>query len=165
MSPGKLVLHDVKQHINKTFFCASLTSRDKGICSREVHELADSNPARATNLYDAEIRKCRWIFCQIRMTKQGTDAGKARCILPDRPLEGKLAAFESRAQYLKSDALAPLYWGGGQHREPERRQPVGTVLGGRFLARRIIGAQRVAHVLRRIPAETRGRILPRPRLK
>ena len=69
---------------------------------------------------------------------------------------------ETSAQNLQPHAGAASRGRDGQLREPQRRKPVRTMLGRRFGAGRVVGAQRIAHLFRRVPAEGEGLVLPRP---
>ena len=99
------------------------------------------------------------------MSEQRADCSQARRFSPDGPAEREFATLETPANQLQPHPIAAPRRGCGQHRQTQRRQSIGPVLGQRLVPGRIVGAQRITNVLRRVPAEGGGRVLARPRLE
>jgi hypothetical protein len=80
----------------------------------EIPEPTDADSARAADLLDAQMRQPGWIVREIGVREHRSDGGEACGLAPDWPSECEVAV-ERTAEHSQPDAVATLYWNGGEY--------------------------------------------------
>ncbi len=151
--------------VARVFASASGSSTNR-LAPREVHELADRDPAGSPQLKHPQCIPGRPLV-EPCVTEQGSNRGKTDRVTPNRPREGETTPSTIATDDGELSSRAAQPWNDGQGGEADGSQPVGSVLR-RLLGLRIGwvgGAQRVTHVLVRVPSERERRVRARPRLE